>query len=309
MNGDRDVRELLRAKASEMPPSAGIPSGVLKRSKRRRALVASAVSLALVLAGAGAVAGVTAMTERPRLDPVRPAPTETERIDDPSLVEHTEAREFGVTEMSTVAHGRLPNGVPYVLRIGTSRDGFCAELLPEGTGSCSRGSLIPRSLTVYAQGASSGNDYQHFYGATYGWITDIEVRRHGDVVDAIQTQIPPETAELGRHEGRVRFFVAFAPQDANGTILALDHAGRASGRVNFDRMPVTRSDSCEASRSAREVRHGSVDSRTPAWAPLPPLEPTGIIASSLAALFSSSSGGCSESVQVSIPRKARKDGP
>jgi hypothetical protein len=309
MNGDRDIRELLRAKASEMPPSTGIPTGVLKRSKRRRALVASAVSLALVIAGAGAVAGVSALTERPRLDPVRPAPSETDRSDDGGPLEDTMPMEFGVTEMFPVTTGRLPDGKAYVLRVGASSRGWCAELLPEGTGTCSRGSLIPGPLTVYAQGASSENDYQHFYGATYGWVTDIEVRRHGEVVDAVQTQVPPGPAKLGKkYEGRIRFFVAFAPQNTGGTILALDHAGRPSDRVAFDRMAVTRSD-CGAGGSGRKARHGGVDSRTPVWAPLPQLEPTGIIASSLAALITSSSGGCSESVQVSMPRKAGKDGP
>lgn len=305
MNGDRDIRELLQAKASEMPPSTRIPTVVLKRSKRRRALTASAVSLALVVAGAAALAGVRAVTERPRLDPVRPAPTETDPSPDRSALEDTDFREFGVTEMISVTIGQLPDrGGPYVLRVGRSSTGFCAELLPEGTGACDRGPLLPpgRPLFLYAQGASSGNDYQHFYGATNSRVTDIEVRWKGEVVDAVRTQ--PAPSEL---ETRVRFFVALAPQRATGTIVALDRAGRPAGRVGYDRMRVSGPVSCDAGRPERKLRDGGESSGDPAWWTLiRPLEPTGMIGAYFAALVTGTSAACSESVEVTAPRKARK---
>jgi hypothetical protein len=293
MNSDRDVRELLRAKASEMPPSAGIPSAVLKRSKRKRALVASAVSLALVIAGAGAVAGMSAMTERPRLDPVRPAPSRTERGDG----ESTRHREVGVEDptevaMVEVSDGFRPDGSAWVLRVGRSGDSYCAELLPDGDGGCWAAEMeIDRfPVDVFMQGASSTSPHQYVIGAADGNVARVVVRSKGGYSAQATTQRGP--AELGTD---ARFFVAFAPKNSPGRLIGYDGAGAEVSRLRFARVLGGRA-SCVGGREL------VADAGIPTW-PIPAIGSIELFAMSLSALMTSGTE-CSAAVEYQSPRRA-----
>jgi hypothetical protein len=298
MNSDRDVRELLRAKASEMPPSSGIPGDVLKRSKRRRALVASAVSLALVIAGAGAVAGVTAMTERPHFDPVRPAPSRTERGED----ESTRRREVGVVDptevaMVDVADGDRPDGSRWVLRVGRSGDSYCAELLPEGDGSCwAAGMLTDRfPIDVVMQGASSTSSHQYVMGAADDNVARVTVRSKGGYSTQATTHRGP--SELGRD---ARFFVAFAPKNSPGRVIGYDGAGNAVTRLRFARL-------FRASGGCAGDPELASEGSAPTW-PVPAIGPIELFAMSFSALITSGSE-CATAVQYLPPRRTDSSNP
>jgi hypothetical protein len=295
MNSDRDVRELLRAKASEMPPSPGIPTGVLRRSKRRRALVASAVSLALVIAGAGAVAGVTALTDRPHFDPVRPAPSRTERGEG----ESTRRREVGVEDptdvaMIEVSEGYRPDESQWVLRVGRSGDNYCSELLPEGDGGCWAAEMLSDRfpVDVFTQGASSTSPHQYVMGAVDGNVTRVVVRSKGGYTAQATTQRGP--AELGTD---ARFFVAFAPKNSPGRLIGYDGAGNEVSRLRFARLLRARA-GCEGGGKLAS------DAGAPAW-PVPAIGPIELFAMSFSALMTSGSE-CAASVQYQPPRRANR---
>jgi hypothetical protein len=291
MNADRDIRELLRAKAGEVPPSAGIPRAILQRSKRRRALITLAISVVVVVAGAGALAGVRAMTDRPGFDPVRPGPSRTER--DSSERRDSAVVDVGEMAMIEVSDGDRPDGSSWFLRVGRTGDTYCAELLPEGdTGCWSRNMTTDRfPVDLMMQGASSTSRHQHVVGVVDPEVTTVVVRSKGGSSSDVGTKAGPPELRTD-----ARFFVAFAPKKSSGQLTGYDRAGNEEGRLRFARVPSAGIDGCGGTKSGDS-------SGAPTW-PLPNLGPIDqLLAMSFTTIFTSGAE-CSTSVEYQPPRRA-----
>jgi hypothetical protein len=292
MNGERDIRELLQAKAGEMPPSAGIPGVVLQRSKRRRGLVALAVSLAFVVVGAGALAGVRAMTDRPSFDPVRPGPSRTER--DSSRLRDSSVDNVGDMAMTEVSRGHRPDGTAWFLQVGHSGDSYCAELLPDlATGCWSREMTTDRfPIDVVLQGASSRARHQYVLGVVDSDVVRVVTRSKGGYSGEAKTHAGPDDLETD-----ARFFVAFAPKQAAGSLTGYDRAGVEVSRLRFPRVTGAGPATCDSGRKSQ----GSSD-KVP-MSPIPNLGPIQMFAMSFATLVTSGSE-CATSVEYQASRRA-----
>ncbi|MGH2788362.1 MAG: hypothetical protein ACRDJV_10690 [Actinomycetota bacterium] len=294
MNGDRDIRELLRAKAVEIRRVEGIPSSVLRRSKRRRALTASALSLTVVIAGAGVLAGVRAMNDRPRLNPVQPAPSRTERVE----VRRQRISVVDPIEISTVeaARGRHPDGHLWRLQVGRAGRQYCAELLPGNNGTCwGANQMTDRfPLDVHMQGAGSESRYQFIVGSAGAEIDRVELNlaRRGN--RSVELATAPE--ELGTD---TRLYVAFAPKGSSGVLVAYDAAGQEVDRIRFVRAMEPGAAACEGTRSKADLS----GTQSPTL-PFPGMGPIEIFASSFAALWSAGSTGCEAGV-THAPRRVK----
>jgi hypothetical protein len=297
MNGERDIRELLQAKASEMPPSAGIPGVILQRSKRRRGLTALAVSLAVVIVGAGALAGVKAMSDRPSFDPVRPGPTRTERDSSRLRDSAVEKESMAVNldmDMTEVSRGDRPDGSSWFLRVGHSGDTYCAELLPDRARGCwSRQMTTDRfSVDVILQGASSDARHQYVLGVVDSDVTRVIYQSKGGY--SAQAMTSPGPSEL---ETNARFFAVFAPKKSAGLLTGYDRAGDEAGRLRLARVMGTGAAACEGGPKSQG---SSAESQM--W-PLPNLGPIEMFAMSFGTLIASGSE-CATAVEYSPPRRA-----
>jgi hypothetical protein len=292
MNADRDIRELLQAKAGEVPPSAGIPRAVLQRSKRRRVLTTLAVSMVIVMAGAGTLAGVRAMTERPRFDPVRPGPSRTDR-------DSSERRDSAVVNleemaMTEVSDGDRPDGSSWFLRIGRSGNKYCAELLPEGDSGCWTRKMTTDRFPVdlMMQGTSSNSRHQYVLGVVDSEVARVVVRSKGGYsAEAMTSPGPPQLRT------DVRFFVAFAPKKSAGQLTGYDRAGNEKGRLRFTRVPGAGVDGCGDNHRSRGSSAGA---RT---LPLPNLGPVELLAMSFTTIITGEAAECSMAVEFQPPRR------
>jgi hypothetical protein len=79
MDAEKNLRELLKSKAEEVPHAPVIPDRVLRRSKIRRTISASLASALLIAASVGVLAGIRSIVEKPSIDPAHPAPRGVER--------------------------------------------------------------------------------------------------------------------------------------------------------------------------------------------------------------------------------------
>jgi hypothetical protein len=195
--------------------------------------------------------------------------------------------------MIDVSNGYRPDGSRWVLRVGRSGDSYCAELLPEGDGSCWTAEMLTDRflIDVFMQGASSTSSHQYVMGAADAKVARVAVRSKGGYSARAPTQRGP--SELGTD---ARFFVAFAPKNSTGRVIGYDGAGNEVSRLRFARLLGARAPACEGDPESAS------DSGAPAW-PVPAIGPIELFAMSFSALMTSGSE-CAAAVQYQPPRRA-----